>query len=75
MDLVWNDGVVPTWLAGMTLAFIALFPVLRTVFPKTCKQRGVFLLAFELVAAFPVRRVLQPALRLRERAYVELGSR
>ena len=42
MDLIWNDGVVPTWLGGMTLAFIALFPILRTLFPKTCKQRGAF---------------------------------
>jgi hypothetical protein len=56
MDLIWNDGVVPAWLGGMTVAFIALFPILRTVFPKTCKQRGAFLLAFELVAAVPVRR-------------------
>ena len=56
MDLIWNDGVVPMWLGGMTLAFIALFPILRTMFPKTCKQRGAFLLAFELVAAIPVSR-------------------
>jgi hypothetical protein len=56
MDLIWNDGVVPAWLGGMTLAFIALFPILRTMFPKTCKQRGAFLLAFELVAAVPVRQ-------------------
>ena len=56
MDLIWNDGVVPAWLGGMTVAFIALFPILRRVFPKTCKQRGAFLLAFELVAAVPVRR-------------------
>ena len=51
MDLIWNDGVVPAWLGGMTLAFIALFPILRTMFPKTCKQRGAaFLLAFELIS-------------------------
>ena len=54
MDLIWNDGVVPTWLAGMTVGFVALFPILRTVFPKTTKKRGAFLLAFELVAAVPL---------------------
>ena len=55
MDLIWNDGVVPTWLAGMTVGFILLFPILKALFPKTVKERGAFLLAFELVALFPVR--------------------
>ena len=55
MDLIWNDGVVPAWLLGMTLGFVLLFPILKALFPKTCRKRGAFLLAFELVAAVPVR--------------------
>mmetsp|Transcript_529 Transcript_529/g.2061 ORF Transcript_529/g.2061 Transcript_529/m.2061 type:complete len:273 (+) Transcript_529:75-893(+) len=54
MDLIWNDGVVPAWLLGMTLGFVLLFPILKALFPKTCRKRGAFLLAFELVAAVPL---------------------
>ena len=55
MDLIWNDGVVPTWLAGMSLGFVLLFPILRALFPKSMKQEGAFLLAFELTCSVPVR--------------------
>mgnify|MGYP006978361879 CR=1 FL=1 len=54
-DMVWGDGVVSTWLVGMTVLFVALVPVLKMLFPKTCKKEGVFLLAFELTCAGPVR--------------------
>ena len=47
--------MVPTWLGGMTVLFLFLMPVLKAVFPKTCKKEGVFLLAFELTCAGPVR--------------------
>ena len=63
MDLIWNDGVVPTWLAGMTVGFILLFPILKALFPKTVKERGAFLLAFELVALCPVRARSRARLR------------
>ena len=51
MDLIWNDGVVPAWLLGMTLGFVLLFPILKALFPKTCRKRGAFLLAFERAEA------------------------
>ena len=54
-DMVAGDGVVPTWLIGMTALFVALMPVLKMLFPKTCKKQGVFLLAFELTCFGPVR--------------------
>lgn len=55
-DLVWGDGVVPSWLLGMTVLFVLLTPLLRVLFPETCKKDGWFsLLAFELTCAGPVR--------------------
>ena len=53
-EAVWGDGVVPTWLAGMTIGFVLLFPILKMMFPKTIKKHGAFLLAFEIVAFFPL---------------------
>lgn len=65
MDLIWNDGVVPTWLAGMSLGFVLLFPILRALFPKSMKQEGAFLLAFELTCSVPVRDDSPDAARAR----------
>lgn len=53
-EAVWGDGVVPTWLGGMTIGFVLLFPLLKMMFPKTIKKHGAFLLAFEIVAFFPL---------------------
>ena len=53
-EAVWGDGVVPTWLGGMTVGFVLLFPLLKMMFPKTIKKHGAFLLAFEIVAFFPL---------------------
>jgi|AntAceMinimDraft_12_1070368.scaffolds.fasta_scaffold188437_1 hypothetical protein len=70
-ELVWGDGVVPSWLVGLTLLFLLLMPILRSMFPKTCgvaiKQggKGAFLLAFEITCAGPVGGVAHDgALRL-----------
>ena len=53
-DLVWGDGVVPSILFGMTALFMVLHPILRTMFPRTMRARGAFLLAFELSCLFPL---------------------
>lgn len=54
-DLIWGDGVVPAWLVSLTVLFLILMPLLRLLFPETCKKEGVFLGAFELTCAGPVR--------------------
>jgi hypothetical protein len=59
-ELVWGDGVVGTWLLGMTVAFLTLMPLSHALFPKSLKKEGAFLLCFELVAAVPVRAAPQP---------------
>ena len=38
----------------MTVGFVLLFPLLKMMFPKTIKKHGAFLLAFEIVAFFPL---------------------
>eukprot|EP00227_Mantoniella_beaufortii_P021222 CAMPEP_0197581964 /NCGR_PEP_ID=MMETSP1326-20131121/5320_1 /TAXON_ID=1155430 /ORGANISM="Genus nov. species nov., Strain RCC2288" /LENGTH=275 /DNA_ID=CAMNT_0043145955 /DNA_START=89 /DNA_END=916 /DNA_ORIENTATION=- len=53
-ELVWGDGVVGTWLLGMTVAFLTLMPLSHALFPKSLKKEGAFLLCFELVAAVPL---------------------
>lgn len=46
---------MPAWLVGMTVVCAVLVPAVKLLFPRACKERGAFLLAFELACAGPVR--------------------